>query len=105
MQLGDYAMEAGSYWNSIAKEKFENCQIEFPHLKLLKVKGFKKFDLEEKLVNFFLLRAKSLESLIILSEYNYQLRLSDATVSKVASISTYSQYNDQSCVFPMHRIL
>lgn len=55
MQLGDYAMEAGSYWNLIAKEKFENCHIEFPQLKLLKVMRFK------KLVNFFSSRSKSLD--------------------------------------------
>ncbi|KAL3345421.1 hypothetical protein AABB24_024407 [Solanum stoloniferum] len=70
LDLGGYAMEAGSYWNSIAKEKFENCQIEFPQLKLLKVKGFKKLVLEEKLVNFFCSRAKPLESLIIVSKGN-----------------------------------
>lgn len=65
MKLGDNAMEAGIYWDSVSKEKFENCQIEFSQLKLLKIKWFKKLELEKKLVHFFSLHARSLESLII----------------------------------------
>ncbi|KAG5622698.1 hypothetical protein H5410_007916 [Solanum commersonii] len=104
LDLGNYAMEAGSYWNSIAKEKLENCKIEFPQLKLLKVKGFKKLELEKKLVNFFSSRAKWLESLIIVSKDNrLEIELSDViTVSNTTTLSTYRQYEDKSCVFPKH---
>ncbi|XP_049358392.1 FBD-associated F-box protein At1g61320-like [Solanum verrucosum] len=104
LDLGNYAMEAGSYWNSIAKEKLENCKIEFPQLKLLKVKGFKRLELEKKLVNFFSSRAKWLESLIIVSKENcLEIELSDViTVSNTTMLSTYRQYEDKSCVFPKH---
>ncbi|MCD7455998.1 hypothetical protein HAX54_030425 [Datura stramonium] len=47
IDFGDYAMEAGSYWNIVAKENFENCETEFRELKLLKVKGFKALELEK----------------------------------------------------------
>ncbi|XP_060195332.1 putative FBD-associated F-box protein At1g61330 [Lycium barbarum] len=108
LDLGNYPMEAGSYWNLVAKEKFENCQAEFPQLKLLKVKGFKKLELEDKLVNFFLLHARFLESLIIVkSKKNHlEIKLSDTiTVSKVVTISTYNHNKDESFAFPKHRVL
>ncbi|XP_019264875.1 PREDICTED: putative FBD-associated F-box protein At1g61330 [Nicotiana attenuata] len=111
IDFGLYAMEVGSYWNMVAKEKFEKCQTEFPQLKLLKVKRFKKLELEEKLVKYFLLHATSLESLILLEAKNYrhEIKLSDIiyykTVSNVATVSTFSAYQDQSRVFPKHTVL
>ncbi|XP_059294753.1 F-box protein At2g39490-like [Lycium ferocissimum] len=107
LDFGDHAMEAGSYWNLVAKEKFENCQTEFSQLKLFKVKGFKKLELEEKLLNFFLLHARFLESLIIVESKNnnLEIKLSDfITVSKVSTSSTFGHYKDESGVFPRHKV-
>ncbi|XP_075104116.1 putative FBD-associated F-box protein At1g61330 [Nicotiana tabacum] len=111
IDFGLYAMEVGSYWNMVAKEKFEKCQTKFPQLKLLKVKRFKKLELEEKLVKYFLLHATSLESLILSEAKNYrhEIKLSDIiyykTVSNLATVSTFSAYQDQSRVFPKHKVL
>uniref|UniRef100_K4B9D6 At1g61320/AtMIF1 LRR domain-containing protein n=1 Tax=Solanum lycopersicum TaxID=4081 RepID=K4B9D6_SOLLC len=108
INLGDYyAMEGGSYWNFVAKEKFENCQVGFSKLKLLKVKGYKKGELEEKLVNFIMMRAKMMESLILVSKNKHlEIRSKDiVTVSKLVTISTYYNNRDKSSVFPKHTIL
>ena len=108
MQFGNHAMEAGSYWNLVAKEKFDQCQIDFPHLKLLKVKGFKKRDLEKKLVNFFLFHARFLEYAIIVESKNnrHKIKVGDfITVSKIATISIFGHSKDNSCVFPKHGVL
>uniref|UniRef100_M1DTW4 Cyclin-like F-box n=2 Tax=Solanum tuberosum TaxID=4113 RepID=M1DTW4_SOLTU len=106
LDFGDYAMEAGRYWNFVAKKKFENCQIEFSKLKILKVKGYKKLELEGKLVNFFLLRAKILKTLIIVSKDKHlEIKSNDVVaVSKIVSISTYYHHRDKSSVFPKHTI-
>ncbi|KAK6780171.1 hypothetical protein RDI58_022355 [Solanum bulbocastanum] len=81
-------MEAGSYWNFVAKEKFENCQIEFSKLKILKVKGYKKLELEEKLLN------------ILSKDRHLEIKSKDVvTVSKIVTVSTYYLYKDKSSVF------
>ncbi|XP_060190503.1 putative FBD-associated F-box protein At1g61330 [Lycium barbarum] len=85
LDFGDYAMEAASYWNLVAKENFENSQTEFPQLKLLKVKGFKKLELEEKLLNYFLLHARFLESLITIESKGNRLK------SKLSNVITASK--------------
>ncbi|KAK4711284.1 hypothetical protein R3W88_005797 [Solanum pinnatisectum] len=70
------------------------------------VKGYKKLELEEKLVNFFLLRAKILESLIIVSKDKHlEIKSKDVvTVSKIVTISAYYHHRDKSSVFPKHTI-
>ncbi|XP_055803579.1 putative FBD-associated F-box protein At1g61330 [Solanum dulcamara] len=108
LDFGNHAMEAGSYWNLVAKENFDKCQIDFPHLKLLKVKGFKKLDLEKKLVDSFLINARFLESVIIVESKNncHEIKLSDfITVSKIATISIFGHHKDKSRVFPKHGVL
>lgn len=114
MQLNDFSFECGVYWILHQKQLLDCNPAFFPRLKFVKVKGFKFEKHELELVSYFLGKAISLETLVLVFPRNggcnvfppdiqiYSELFLSWKVSPQAKIFMYEHLKDTSCINPKH---
>lgn len=114
IDLGESSFERGYLWEVQARERFEKCNPSFQSLKVVKVTGFKFQKLELELVMFFLKKAKTLESLALVSSRNNQPKVNSQDArffyfqliacrrSPNAKVEMFEYLDDKSSIHPRH---
>ncbi|KAK7327968.1 hypothetical protein VNO77_22062 [Canavalia gladiata] len=114
IDLNDYNLECGAYWELHQKPRLEKLHHYFNKLRVVKLNGFKFLRSELELVKILLQRAISLELLVLVTPKNgrTKLRSQDAPkynllfltwkASPATKIVLYEHFNDKSCITPSH---